>query len=165
MIKSSRIAVIYGGESNERDVSIRSGKNVMGALKRQGYTNLFHWDPKEHELKDLQADAAFIALHGKHGEDGTIQGALELKRIPYTGTGVLGSAIGMNKWLCKQLMTACGLPTAPYQLLTDTVTIQWPVVAKPIAGGSSIGVHFCANDDELEAVKKTLKNPETYFIE
>ena len=98
-----KVAVLLGGKSAEREVSLNSGARVLAALQRQG-VDAQAFDPSERKLDELVAfDRAFIALHGRYGEDGTIQGALELMHIPYTGSGVMASAVGMDKWRTKLL--------------------------------------------------------------
>ena len=104
-----KVAVLFGGTSAEREVSLNSGSRVLAALQRQG-VDAQAFDPAERSLDELKGfDRVFIALHGRHGEDGTIQGALELMHIPYTGSGVMASAIGMDKWRTKLLWSSVGL--------------------------------------------------------
>lgn len=151
--KTTRIGVLCGGMSNEREVSLRSGKNCYAALKRLGYDNTEEIDVTEnlvYDLKEKKIEVAFLALHGKYGEDGAIQGLLELQQIPYSGSGVLASALAMSKPLTKQVLKANGLPTAETVIIDQheaknykeiTSTIQWlPVMVKPLAEGSSVGV-------------------------
>jgi D-alanine-D-alanine ligase len=112
-----KVAVLFGGRSAEREVSLNSGSRVLAALQRQG-VDAHAFDPASRPLDDLAAfDRAFIALHGRYGEDGTIQGVLELMGIPYTGSGVMASAMGMDKWRSKLLWQAAGLPVPEYVLL------------------------------------------------
>lgn len=121
--KTTRIGVLCGGMSNEREVSLRSGKNCYAALKRLGYDNTEEIDVTEnlvYDLKEKKIEVAFLALHGKYGEDGAIQGLLELQQIPYSGSGVLASALAMSKPLTKQVLKANGLPTAETVSLTST---------------------------------------------
>ncbi|MDR2111657.1 MAG: D-alanine--D-alanine ligase, partial [Candidatus Accumulibacter sp.] len=109
MSEFGKVAVLFGGKSAEREISLQSGSRVLAALRRQG-VDAHAFDPAEHRLETLEAyDRAFIALHGRHGEDGTIQGALELMGIPYTGSGVLASAVGLDKWRSKLLWRGAGL--------------------------------------------------------
>ena len=153
-----KVAVLFGGRSGEREVSIRSGSGVLAALKRQG-VDAHAFDPAERSLDELRGfDRAFIALHGKYGEDGTIQGALELMGIPYTGPGVMASAIGMDKWRCKLLWQALGLPVPDYTILTadsdfDEVESRFglPVFVKPACEGSSLGVTMVTRPGQLSA--------------
>lgn len=142
-----KVAVLFGGTSAEREVSLNSGSRVLAALVGQGI-NAVGFDPAERGLEELKGfDRAFIALHGRHGEDGTLQGALELLRIPYTGPGVLASAVGMDKFRTKLMWQAAGLPVPEYRVLTadsDFAAIErdlgLPLFVKPAREGSSIGV-------------------------
>ena len=112
-----RVAVLFGGTSAERDVSIMSGTGVLKALQSQG-VDAHAFDPAERALDELKREGyarVFIALHGRHGEDGTVQGALELLGIPYTGSGVMASAIAMDKVMTKRIFVAEGLPTPRWQ--------------------------------------------------
>ncbi len=147
MSKFGKVAVLMGGKSAERAVSLKSGDAVMAALIRSG-VDAHAFDPAEHPLHDLEGyDRTFIALHGHFGEDGTIQGALELLGIPYTGSGVMASAIGMDKWRTKLLWQAAGIPTPAFELVTpdsDFAAIEahlgLPLFVKPACEGSSIGI-------------------------
>lgn len=142
-----KVAVLFGGRSGEREVSLKSGSAVLAALQRQG-VDAHAFDPATQELSALNAyDRAFIALHGRFGEDGTIQGALELMDIPYTGSGVMASALGMDKWRTKLLWTAAGVTTPNYVLMDDSSHVEnvvtalgLPLFVKPANEGSSIGV-------------------------
>ena len=142
-----KVAVLLGGTSAEREVSLNSGGRVLAALRGQGI-DAHPFDPAEQPLDALKGyDRAFVALHGRHGEDGTIQGALELMHIPYTGSGVMASALGMDKFRTKLLWQAAGLPVPEYALLTadsDFADIEealgLPIFVKPAREGSSIGV-------------------------
>ena len=145
--KYGKVAVLLGGKSAERDVSLKSGGAVLAALLRGG-VNAHAFDPAEHPLHDLEGyDRAFIALHGRFGEDGTTQGALELLGIPYTGSGVMASAVAMDKWRTKLLWQAAGIPTPDFELVTadsDFAAIEarlgLPLFVKPACEGSSIGI-------------------------
>lgn len=148
-----KVAVLMGGDSAEREVSLMSGAGVLQALLSRG-VDAHAFDPAHNNLSDLQRDGyarCFIALHGRHGEDGTVQGALELLRIPYTGSGVMASAIAMDKVMTKRVWTAEGLPTPRYvclapdrqqpevvRLVSDELGL--PLIVKPPREGSSIGV-------------------------
>ena len=151
--KDARIAVLCGGISNEREVSLRSGRNCLAALKRLGYHNAEELDVDKNvavKLAEKKVAVAFLALHGKFGEDGTMQGLLELMQIPYTGSGVLASALAMSKPLTKQVLKANDIPTAETVIIDQhdakhyqeiTSKISWsPVMVKPLAEGSSVGV-------------------------
>ncbi len=154
--KAGRIAVLMGGDSAEREISLRSGEAVLSALRRRGY-EAAAFDPRDAPLEALRGfDAAFIALHGRGGEDGTIQGALEALGVPYTGSGVLGSALAMDKWRCKRLWQGCGLPTPAARLLRSGEAEQvqglgWPLIVKPAREGSSLGMARVDGPAELAA--------------
>jgi D-alanine-D-alanine ligase len=148
--KKTRVAVLCGGLSNEREVSLRSGNNCLAALKRLGYENAILVDVGKdlsEVLQSKQIEAAFMALHGRYGEDGAVQGLLELIGIPYTGSGVLSSALAMSKSLTKNLLKACGVPSAPTIVITERERakideilqgLDWlPVMVKPLNEGSS----------------------------
>ena len=160
-----KVAVLFGGTSAEREVSLKSGSRVLAALKSQG-VDAHAFDPAERKLDELAGfDRAFIALHGRHGEDGTIQGALELMHIPYTGSGVMASAVGMDKWRTKLLWRSVGLVIPEFVMLdanSDFSAVEkqlgLPLFVKPACEGSSIGVTKVRQAGELrgaylEAVK------------
>jgi len=142
-----KVAVLFGGTSAEREVSLNSGSRVLAALSGQGI-DAHAFDPAEQPLDALKGyDRAFVALHGRHGEDGTIQGALEVMHIPYTGSGVMASALGMDKWRTKLLWQAAGLPVPEYEILgpdSDFAAVEarlvLPLFVKPAHEGSSIGI-------------------------
>lgn len=148
-----KVAVLFGGTSAERDISIMSGTGVLEALRSKG-VDAHPFDPKDRDLGELKREGfqrCFIALHGRHGEDGSVQGALELLGIPYTGSGVMASAIAMDKVMTKRVWLAEGLPTPRYVRLepaeqTRERVIQipdelgLPLIVKPPREGSSIGV-------------------------
>src|SRR4249919_4319507 len=144
-----KVAVLLGGKSSEREISLMSGRNVLEGLRKAG-VDAHPFDPAERELSDLKQEGferAFIALHGRYGEDGTVQGALELLGIPYTGSGVMASALSLDKWRTKLLWQAAGLPTPVYQLMnarTDPAALAarlgLPLMVKPAREGSSIGM-------------------------
>jgi len=155
-----KVAVLMGGPSAEREVSLKSGNAVLAALKRQGIAA--HGIDADKStlrlLEDGRFDRAFIALHGRWGEDGVIQGALEVLGIPYTGSGVLGSALGMDKMKTKFLWTAAGVPTPECVVLepgTDlnkvVARLGLPVFVKPAREGSSLGVSKAKSTAELKA--------------
>ena len=151
-----KVAVLFGGKSAEREVSLKSGSRVLDALLRQG-VDAEAFDPAERGLDELPAfDRAFIMLHGRYGEDGTIQGALELMGIPYTGSGVMASAVGMDKWRTKLLWRSIGLPIPDFVVLdedSDLAAVEkrlgLPLFVKPACEGSSIGVTKVRRHGEL----------------
>ena len=153
-----KVAVLFGGTSAEREVSLKSGSRVLAALQSQGI-DAHAFDPAERKLDELAGfDRAFIALHGRHGEDGTIQGALELMHIPYTGSGVMASAVGMDKWRTKLLWRSVGLPIPEFVMLDATsdfaaveAQLGLPLFVKPACEGSSIGVSKVRKAGELHA--------------
>jgi D-alanine-D-alanine ligase len=155
-----RVAVLFGGTSTEREISLRSGNAVLAALKRRG-VDAHAFDPKDQSLAELvtaKFQRAFIALHGPGGEDGTLQGALEFLGIPYTGSGVLGSAIGMDKLRTKRLAHAVGIPTTEYMLLrgpqdfeTCVARLGLPIIVKPATQGSSVGMSKVEKAADLPA--------------
>ncbi|MDD2928659.1 MAG: D-alanine--D-alanine ligase [Sideroxydans sp.] len=140
---------MFGGRSAEREVSLKSGAAVLAALQRSG-VDAHAFDPAERELSELKTekfDRVFVMLHGRFGEDGTVQGALELMGIPYTGSGVMASAIGMDKWRSKLIWQAAGLPIPEYEALTAPTDweavaehLDLPLFVKPASEGSSVGV-------------------------
>ncbi|MBU1213876.1 MAG: D-alanine--D-alanine ligase [Gammaproteobacteria bacterium] len=144
-----KVAVMFGGRSAEREVSLKSGAAVLAALQRSG-VDAHAFDPAERELSELKTekfDRVFVMLHGRFGEDGTVQGALELMGIPYTGSGVMASAIGMDKWRSKLIWQAAGLPIPEYEALTAPTDweavaehLDLPLFVKPASEGSSVGV-------------------------
>jgi D-alanine-D-alanine ligase len=144
-----RVAVLYGGSSSERDISLLSGAAVLAALKRRG-VEADGFDPAKRELAELRKDGfarTWIALHGPGGEDGTVQGALEFLGVPYTGSGVTGSAIGMDKLRTKRLAGASDVPTPDFVVLRDSADLQLalsrlglPLIVKPASQGSSVGM-------------------------
>lgn len=149
-----------GGNSAEREVSLKSGAAVLAALLRQG-VDAHAFDPAKRSLGDLamaEFDRVFIALHGRYGEDGCMQGALELLGLPYTGSGVMASAIGMDKWRTKLLWQAAGLPTPEWALLnedSDFAAVEkqlgLPIFVKPAREGSSIGMSKVKAAGDLKA--------------
>ncbi len=158
--KYGKVAVLFGGNSAEREVSLMSGAAVLAALQGAG-VDAHAFDPAErdlHALKDEGYDRVFIALHGRGGEDGTVQGALELMGIPYTGSGVMASALAMDKWRTKMVWQAAGLPTPRYAILdADTnwaavaADLGLPIFVKPVHEGSSMGATKVMAADELQA--------------
>lgn len=155
-----KVAVLFGGSSAEREVSLMSGAAVLAALQHAG-VDAHAFDPAErdlHILKEEGFDRVFIALHGRGGEDGTVQGALELMGIPYTGSGVMASAISMDKWRTKMVWLAAGLPTPRYAILdadTDWAAVVadlgLPIFVKPAHEGSSMGATKVVEAAQLRA--------------
>jgi D-alanine-D-alanine ligase len=166
MSEFGKVAVLMGGPSSEREISFMSGKAVLGALQSRDI-DAHAFDPAERALCDLKSDGferVFIALHGRFGEDGTVQGALETLKIPYTGSGVMASALAMDKWRTKMVWIAGGIPTPRYEVV-DQGTDWWAVVArlglplivKPAREGSTIGITRVAgvDHDELAMAYRT----------
>ncbi len=174
-----KVGVLMGGVSNERDISIISGQNVLSALQRLGYQAV-GIDVKGNlpaKIAEQGIDSAFIALHGPGGEDGTIQGFLEYLRIPYTGSGVVASAIGIDKMAAKRILIAEGIPTPrfmnidPHESLVrecDKIRDSFglPAVVKPNNDGSSLGVRIVNDSDFLLRAVQELKNQyDSFFAE
>ncbi len=144
-----KVAVLTGGRSAEREISLMSGKNVLEALRAAG-CDAHAFDPAEREIFDLKREGyarVFIALHGRYGEDGTVQGALELMGIPYTGSGVLGSALAMDKVRTKMVWAAAGIPTPRFEVIDAqsdwsgvAARLGLPLIVKPVREGSTIGL-------------------------
>ncbi|MCU4674211.1 D-alanine--D-alanine ligase [Catenovulum sp. 2E275] len=177
MSQFAKVAVVYGGESAEREISLKSGKAVHKALVAQG-VDAELVDTKEISpllLKQLGYQAVFIALHGRGGEDGVIQGLLESLKLPYTGSRVLGSALAMDKIRTKQVWQSCQLPTAKYVSVKRGQEIEYSTImqqlgdvvfVKPAREGSSIGMSRVTNAAELEqAVTTAFEFDETVLIE
>jgi len=163
-IDFGKVAVLFGGNSAEREVSIKSGTAVLNALLRQG-VNAVALDPLKEDISQIKAqgfDRAFIILHGRGGEDGVIQGFLSALGIPFTGSDVASSAIGMDKAKTKQIWQSCALPTAPYKIVNkDDFTsadaapllaqLSGTVMVKPVHEGSSIGMAKANTPEQLTA--------------
>lgn len=176
-LKTKRVGVLYGGLSSEREVSLRTGAAVAGALRGLGY------DVVEIDVgRDLPArllaekvDVAWLAVHGRYGEDGSLQGLLECMFIPYTGSGVMASAVGMDKVYAKEIFISRGIPTPPYRTFdgapaalaaADTLPFPFPVVVKPSREGSSVGVHICKTREAyVAAVEDAAKYAGTLMVE
>jgi D-alanine-D-alanine ligase len=179
MTDFGKVAVLLGGSSAEREVSLMSGGGVLAALHSQGI-DAHAFDPAERDLSELKRDGfarCFIALHGRHGEDGTVQGALELLRIPYTGSGVMASAIGMDKIMTKRVWSALGLPT-PRSITLDAAQqtrerlrtvpdeLGLPLIVKAPHEGSSIGVVKVNGYSDMQgAVAEASKYDSTLLVE
>jgi D-alanine-D-alanine ligase len=155
-----KVAVLFGGRSAEREISLKSGTAVLAALRSRGI-DAHPFDPRDRALEELRTggfDRAFIALHGRYGEDGTVQGALELMGIPYTGSGVLGSALAMDKLRSKLLWQAAGIGSAPHvcaeagsppDFAAVVRELALPLMVKPANEGSSIGMSKVTRVEEL----------------
>lgn len=177
-MKKLTVALLSGGISSEREVSLNSGSQVFDALDKEKYS-VIRYDPKT-DISRLVSDApqidfALIILHGPYGEDGTIQGLLDLLHIPYQGAGVLGSAVAMNKLVSKQLYEKAGIPIPPYIAVsrgdeTDPGAyikrLGLPLVTKPAESGSSIGMSIVRTEDSLkDALDKAFDHDDTVVIE
>jgi D-alanine-D-alanine ligase len=167
-----KVVVLLGGDSAERAVSLNSGAGVLAALQRQG-VDATAFDPAEHNTLDAlkHYDRAFIALHGRHGEDGVIQGVLEFLGIPFTGPGVMASAIGMDKFRTKLIWQAIGLPVPDYALLDERTdfdavekTLGLPLFVKPVREGSSIGVVMVTQPGALKAAHAEAARHDPFVI-
>ena len=144
-----KVAVLLGGRSAEREISLMSGNGVLKALRAKGI-DAHPFDPAQRDLADLRREGfarCFIALHGRGGEDGTLQGALEMLGVPYTGSGVMGSAIAMDKWRTKMVWIAGGLPTPRFRVLHEKEDwasvareLKLPLIVKPANEGSTLGL-------------------------
>ena len=170
-----KVAVLMGGPSAEREISLISGHAVLGAL-RSKKVDAHAFDPAERELFELKREGfkrAFIALHGRFGEDGTVQGALETLRVPYTGSGVMGSALSMDKWRTKLVWDASGVPTPRFAMVSATTAwdkvidlLGMPVVMKPAREGSTIGLTIVRTPSDFpEAYKLAAKYDELVVAE
>ena len=155
-----KVAVLLGGRSAEREISLLSGNAVLGALQRSG-VDAHAFDPAHRNIFDLATERfarVFIALHGRYGEDGTVQGALELMGIPYTGSGVMASALCMDKVRTKLVWVASGLPTPRWEVLHRTsdwsriaATLGLPLIVKPVREGSTLGLTKVTDAAQLPA--------------
>lgn len=153
-----KVAVLLGGRSAEREISLQSGQAVLGAL-RGGGVDAYPFDPAEQVLEELLRQGfnrAFIALHGRFGEDGTVQGALEWMGLPYTGSGVMASALAMDKWRTKLVWQAVGINSPRYVLLQASSnfeevaeTLGLPLIVKPVREGSTIGLSKVQRKQDL----------------
>ncbi|PIE61638.1 MAG: D-alanine--D-alanine ligase [Desulfobacterales bacterium] len=177
-----RLALLSGGVSTEREVSLNSGNQVFDALDKDKY-EITRYDPKfdiSKLTKDApDIDAALIILHGPFGEDGTVQGLLDLLNIPYQGAGVLGSAMAMNKLIAKTRYQASGIPTPTFlsyhhqeytagaiSIPHAVDTLGLPIVVKPACAGSSVGMSIVKDTKDLEAaIKKSFDHDETLILE
>ncbi len=177
--KSLRIGVIAGGISSEREISLLTGENIYRSLLKSGYNAIFI-DLKNDFLNDFKKiNLAFLALHGRYGEDGTIQGLMEIMKIPYTGSGVLGSAIAINKILTKKILKCENVLTPRYAVLDIDSKKNpagtglfigkipsYPVIVKPNCEGSTIGVNIVGSDEQLKhAIEDASKYDNKILIE
>ena len=160
LVTNKKIGVLMGGLSSEREVSLSSGNAILKALKEKGYntTAIDVGRDVARKIQDNAIEAAFIALHGKFGEDGAIQGMLEVMGIPYTGSGILASALGMNKTISKQVFRSKELLVGPYEVVYSGAArsvhavldeITFPAVVKPHAEGSSVGVSLVFKKEDV----------------
>jgi D-alanine-D-alanine ligase len=178
-LKAKKIAVLCGGRSGERDVSLRSGKRVFDSLKKQKF-NVTMFDLTDDliaQLKKKKIDLVYVALHGRFGEDGCVQGLLEVANIPYTGSKVLASALAMNKLAAKRIFDTCNIPTPRYLAIDPQSDVKkeadklrrifpFPLVIKPVSEGSSLGISIVKEDDDLERIlAKTVGEYHDVFIE
>lgn len=163
VLRGKKIGVIMGGLSAEKEVSMTSGGAVLGALRDAGYDVYpihFTGPSVVDEIRKVSPDVVFVALHGRWGEDGVIQGLLEVMGVPYTGAGVTGSALAMDKSLTKQVLHYHGIPTAEFVTFTEAGMgaagdaariIGYPIVVKPATLGSTIGMSFVYGEKDLKA--------------
>lgn len=174
--KSAKIAVLCGGMSSEREVSLRSGNNCHAALLRLGYKNVVLIDVDENisqTLKKEKIEYVYNALHGKYGEDGCIQGLLEILKIPYTGCGVMSSSLCMNKEYTKKILSTAGIPLIKSVFVTKSQNIieavkglSYPLMIKPVSEGSSFGMSKVNSEEELiKGVEEARKYNSDILIE
>ncbi|MCX4826714.1 D-alanine--D-alanine ligase [Streptomyces sp. NBC_01142] len=175
-LQPGRIAVVSGGRSTERERSLMSGRAALESLDRQGHSTVF-LDAADKDFADQLrgADVAFLAIAGQYAEDGKLQGLLECLNIPYTGSGVAASAVGMHKMLAKTLAAAAGVAVLPGVILpardgevstqTITGTISFPLILKPLSEGGSIGMTVCRDTDQLAAALPRTDPAEGWFAE
>ena len=166
-MSAGKVAVLMGGKSAEREISLMSGAGVLKALRAK-QVDAHAFDPAERDLAELKREGfkrCFIALHGRGGEDGTVQGALEVMGIPYTGSGVLGSALALDKWRTKMIWLAGGLPTPRYRILSahddwDAVAtdLGLPLIVKPANEGSTLGLTKVTTAAQLPAAYELAAN-------
>lgn len=175
-LKKKRIGVLMGGLSSERDVSLRTGEAILNALQDQGYSALKIDAGRDLSLRlaEEKVEVAFVALHGRYGEDGTVQGLLEMQGIPYTGSGVLASSLAMDKVATKKMLIYHELPTPGFRIFRRGEDIQamirentrFPVVVKPSREGSTIGVTIAGDAKQLkEGLLEAQKYDEQVLVE
>ena len=167
----ARVAVLLGGRSDEREVSLKTGRAVAEALRRLGHEVLEVDAGTDLALRlaRIRPDAAFVALHGRWGEDGTVQGLLEMLGIPYTGSGVLASALAMDKDASKRMFQAWGVPTAPWTVIEPGAPpraegMEFPVVVKPARGGSTLGVSVVHRSGDLAAAVEAARRSDPRVV-
>lgn len=174
--ENARIAVLWGGPSSEREVSLRSGKNVLAALQRLGYKNVELIDIDKNIAKTLsekKIEVAYNAMHGRFGEDGCIQGLLEILELPYTGCGVMSSALCMNKEHTKNILRSSDIPLIKSVLLKKGENyaeriedLKMPLMLKPVSEGSSIGMYKVNNFEEFrEKIEKSFEYNQDVMVE
>jgi D-alanine-D-alanine ligase len=162
-----KVAVLLGGRSAERDISLKSGNAVLEALQKKG-VDAHPFDPSEHPMEALTQQGfnrAYITLHGRYGEDGTVQGALEIMGLPYTGSGVLASALAMDKWRTKLIWQATGVNSPRFVVLEAgsnfgevVKKLGLPLIVKPAHEGSTIGLSKVIAEKDLPAAYELAKN-------
>ena len=177
LLKKKRVGVLMGGLSREREISLKTGKAILKALTEKGYpaVSVDVGDDIVEKLVKEKIECAFLALHGRFGEDGTIQGMLELMRIPYTGSGVLASALAMHKIMSKKFFLYEKIPTPRFEVFQreeikkdhpKKISLPLPVVVKPAREGSTIGISIVRKDEELgPAFKKAGEYDEEILVE
>jgi len=178
--KNKKIGVLAGGISSEREISLKTGKNIFESLKKSGYNTVFIDMKKDFLDKVSSVDIAFLALHGRYGEDGTVQGLLELLKIPYTGSGVLSSAVVLDKILSKKIFLSENIPTPPFteldlgrsmfdiDILKRNIikSTGYPLVIKPNSEGSTIGIMTIYDESQLEdGIRKAVEYDKKILIE
>lgn len=170
-MSAAKVGVLMGGNSAEREVSLTTGQAVLDALAQSG-VNAVGVDTAgdwSNEIRQEGIDTAFIALHGRGGEDGTIQGALELMGIPYTGPGVMASALAMDKIQTKMILAACGISTPAFQFLQpgeydNEISLPLPLVVKPSREGSTIGISIVREEELLSQAVLTAASHDPYVL-
>jgi D-alanine-D-alanine ligase len=176
-LKKKKIGVMMGGLSREREISLKTGKAILRALTERGYTACsidVDQDVAETLIKK-KIECAFVALHGRFGEDGTIQGMLELMRIPYTGSGVLSSALAIHKIMSKKIFLHEKIPTPPFEVIQrqdlgkdplKNISLSLPLVVKPAREGSTIGISIVRKEEDLvPSLKEAWKYDEEILVE
>ena len=169
-MKDKKIGVLMGGRSSEREISLKSGNAVLQGLLRKGYkaVGIDAGTDLAQVLKKQRIEAAFIALHGRWGEDGTVQGLLEVLGIPYTGSGVLGSSVSLDKVMMKYILNGLKLPTPAYAVCNSLTIPEFPLpfIVKPANEGSTIGMSIVLNKEEaVKAVECALQYDRNVLLE